>query len=76
LRSIAIAGRTITFQHADGGHAGTRPVGSSRWNFFSADRDNPRAARVDPRRLPEPTRVNTTIRFEKRTIADVVKAVD
>lgn len=43
---LAIAGRTITFRHADGA---SHRYPTSRVNsleFFSADRDNPRAAKV------------------------------
>ena len=52
---LAIAGRTITFRHADGA---SHRYPTSRVNsleFFSADRDNPRAAKVRSLEAPAGT---------------------
>ncbi len=57
---LAIAGRTITFQHADGV---SHRYPTSRVNsleFVSADRDNPRAARE--RRLEAPAGTELVVR--------------
>jgi hypothetical protein len=57
---LAIAGRTITFQHADGV---SRRYPTSRINsleFFSADRENPRAARG--RRIEAPAGTELVVR--------------
>jgi hypothetical protein len=55
---LAIAGRTITFKHADGGSRRYLINRVQSLEFFSADHDNPRAASA--RRLetpPDRTRV-------------------
>jgi len=49
---LAIAGRTITFQHADGTSRRYPTFQVQSLEFFSADRDNPRAASA--RRLETP----------------------
>jgi small-conductance mechanosensitive channel len=52
---LAIAGRTITFRHADGA---SHRYPTSRVNsleFFSADRDNPRATKVRGLEVPAGT---------------------
>jgi hypothetical protein len=57
---LAIAGRTITFQHADGM---SRRYPTSRiqsLEFFSADHDNPRAASA--RRLEPPAKTALVVR--------------
>ena len=57
---LAIAGRTITFRHADGA---SHRYPTSRVNsleFFSADRDNPRAAKA--RRLEAPAGTELVVR--------------
>jgi hypothetical protein len=51
---LAIAGRTITFQHADGTSHRYPTFRVQSLEFFSADRDNPRAASA--RRLEAPAR--------------------
>ena len=57
---LAIAGRTITFRHADGA---SRRYPTSRIDsleFFSADRENPRAAKA--RRLETPAATALVVR--------------
>ena len=55
---LAIAGRTITFQHADGG-TGRYPTSRVQsLEFFSADRDNPRAASARRLEAPAGTQVS------------------
>jgi hypothetical protein len=49
---LGIAGRTITFQHADGVSRRYPTFQVQSLEFFSADRDNPRAASA--RRLEAP----------------------
>jgi hypothetical protein len=49
---LAIAGRTITFQHADGTSRRYPTFRIQSLEFFSADHDNPRAA--SSRRLETP----------------------
>ena len=52
---IAIAGRTITFQHADGVSRRYPTNRVQSLEFFSADHDNPRAASARRREAPAGT---------------------
>ena len=52
---IAIAGRTITFQHADGVPRRYPTNRVQSLEFFSADHDNPRAASARRREAPAGT---------------------
>jgi hypothetical protein len=58
---LAIAGRTITFEHADGGSHRYPTSRVQSLEFFSADRDNPRA--VKARRLEAPSRTELIVRM-------------
>jgi len=57
---LAIAGRTITFQHADGVSHRYPTSRVQSLEFFSADRDNPRAASA--RRLEAPAGTELVVR--------------
>ena len=57
---LAIAGRTITFRHADGASRRYPTSRVSSLEFFSADRDNPRAAKA--RRLEAPAGTELVVR--------------
>src|SRR5688572_33238895 len=57
---LAIAGRTITFQHADGTSRRYPTFRVQSLEFFSADRDNPRAASA--RRLEAPAGTGPVVR--------------
>jgi len=52
---LAIAGRTITFQHADGSSRRYPTFRVQSLEFFSADRDNPRAASARRPEAPDGT---------------------
>ena len=58
---LAIAGRTITFQHADGASHRYPTSRVQSLEFFSADHDNPRAASA--RRLETPARTALVVRI-------------
>jgi hypothetical protein len=57
---VAIAGRTITFRHADGVSRRYPTSQVDSLEFFSADRENPRAANV--RRLEAPAGTELVVR--------------
>jgi hypothetical protein len=57
---VGIAGRTITFRHADGVSRRYPTSQVDSLEFFSADRDNPRAANV--RRLEAPAGTELVVR--------------
>jgi hypothetical protein len=57
---LAIAGRTITFQHADGTSRRYPTFQVQSLEFFSADQDNPRAASA--RRLEAPAGAALVVR--------------
>jgi hypothetical protein len=57
---LAIAGRTITFQHADGASHRYPTSRIQSLEFFSADRDNPRA--TSARRLEAPAGTELVVR--------------
>ena len=57
---LAIAGRTITFQHADGVSRRYPTFRVQSLEFFSADRDNPRAASA--RRVEAPAGTAPVVR--------------
>jgi hypothetical protein len=57
---LAIAGRTITFQHADGVSRRYPTFRVQSLEFFSADRDNPRASSA--RRLEAPAGTALVVR--------------
>ena len=57
---LAIAGRTITFQHADGASHRYPTSRIQSLEFFSAERENPRAARA--RRLEAPAGTELVVR--------------
>ena len=57
---LSIAGRTITFQHADGTSHRYPTLRVQSLEFFSADRDNPRAASA--RKLEAPAGTALVVR--------------
>ena len=57
---LDIVGRTITFRHADGASRRYPTSRVASLEFFSADRDNPRAASV--RRLEAPAGTELVVR--------------
>ena len=57
---LAIAGRTITFRHGDGASHRYPTFRVQSLEFFSADRDNPRAASA--RRLEAPAGTGLIVR--------------
>ena len=66
---IAIAGRTITFQHADGVPRRYPTNRVQSLEFFSADHDNPRAASA--RRLEAPSRTALVVRTVETKDANI-----
>ena len=65
---IAIAGRTITFRHANGVSRRYPTSQVSSLEFLSADRENLRAVNV--RRLETPARTELVVRTVERQISD------
>jgi hypothetical protein len=65
---IAIAGRTITFRHANGVSRRYPTSQVSSLEFLSADRENLRAVNI--RRLETPARTELVVRAVERQISD------